>query len=224
MLEHHLIREEKENEMKKIGFALILFFVVSGFAMANEFSIGFNRENYHKYLLPTALSSSYQSTRIEPEPNNYKTRQVIQTGRWIGTISGAGIGLLHLYWLSMDEGLTWKVAATGVPAIFAAAYVGMLSTEWATTQIMTGNPRLWEAALKGAIFGAIDGAIILSVSYLPFFITGHYLGTVHFNYSSDWIILKIIGNTILGGIGYGGLLGAIAGGISGPIISVYMGF
>lgn len=151
-------------------------------------------------------------------------KQALRVGRWVGAVGGAGIGLLHLYWLSMDKGLTWKVAATGIPSTVIAAYVGMITTEWATKQIMKGRPKPWKSALKGVMYGAMDGAVILTVSYLPFFITGHYLGTVHFNFDNEWIIFRIIGATILGGIGYGGTFGAVVGAIAGPIISVYMEF
>jgi len=201
-----------------------MFFIVSGIAIADEFSDGFSNRNQHKYIWAAALPTSILSTTLKPEPNTFKTKQCLRVGRWVGAISGAGIGLLHLYWLSIDKGLTWKVAATGIPAIAISTYVGMLSTEWATKQIMIGNPKPLKVTLKGVMYGAIDGAIILTASYLPFFITGHYLGTVHFNFSSDLIIFKIVGVTILGGIGYGGTVGAIAGGISGACISIYRKF
>lgn len=90
---------------------------------------------------------------------------------------------------------------------------------------MKGNPKPWKAALKGAMYVAIDGAIILTASYVPFFITGHYLGIIHFhNFSDELIILKLVGTSALGGIVYGGTIGAIAGANSGPCISLYRKF
>lgn len=73
--------------------------------------------------------------------------------------------------------------------------------------------------------GAIDGTAILSASYLPLFIIGHYLDTIHFNnIERNFALLKIVGITVIGSIGYGISVGAIAGGISGPIISIFMEF
>ena len=215
---------KREGEMKKIGLSLVLFFIVSGIAMADEFSDGLNNGNYHGYISANALSTSILSTDMKPEANTFKKKRCLKVGRLAGAISGSAIGLLHFYWLSVDEGLSWKVAATGIPATVASAYVGMRSTEWATKQIMKGKPKPLKAALKGAMYGAIDGAIILTASYVPFLITGYYLGTVDFNFSDDLIILKIVGVSILGGALYGGTFGAVVGGISGPCISVYMKF
>ena len=159
---------------------------------------------------------------MKPEANTFKKKRCLKVGRWVGAISGSAIGLLHFYWLSMDESLSWKTAATGIPAIVVSAYVGMRATEWATKQIMKGKPKPWKAALKGAMYGAIDGAIILTVSHVPFFITGHYLGTADFSFSDDLIILKIVGASILGGALYGGTCGAVVGAVCGPCISLYM--
>jgi len=210
--------------MKRIGLSLAVFFMVSEIVMADEFSDGFNDGNYHGYIWATALSTSILSTDMKPEANTFKKKRCLKVGRWVGAISGSAIGLLHFYWLSMDESLSWKVAAIGIPATVVSTYVGMRSTEWATKQIMKGKPKPWQAALKGAMYGAIDGAIILTVSYVPFFIMGHYLGKVDFNFSHDLIILKIVGVSILGGIVYGGTFGATLGIFYGPSISFYMEF
>lgn len=174
-------------------------------------------------LLLFFISITYSQTN-QINDFNYKYNQCLKTGRWTGAITGSTIGLLHFYWLSMDENLSWKVAAIGIPATIVSTYVGMRSTEWATKQIMKGKPKPWQAALKGALYGAIDGAIILTVSYIPFFITGHYLGKVDFNFSYDLIILKIVGVSILGGALYGGTFGATLGLIYGPSLSIYMKF
>jgi len=58
---------------------------------------------------------------------------------------------------------------------------------------MKGNPKPGRAALKGAAYVSIDGAIILSASMAPLFIIGHYTDTIHFNMSNDLIILKLLG-------------------------------
>jgi hypothetical protein len=68
----------------------------------------------------------------------------------------------------------WKVLVIAIPPTTVSAYVGWTTTEWATRQTMAGKPKLWKRMLKGLLFGAIDGATILMISYIPFFIAGYY--------------------------------------------------
>lgn len=166
-------------------------------------------------------------TNASAGTRNSRRNRCLQVGRWIGAISGGGVGLLHLYWLAVDAAAahdpSWKVLVAGIPPIIVSAYVGLKTTEWATKRTMAGNPKLWQGGLKGLLFGAIDGATILTVSYIPFFIAGHYLGVVHFNVPGDeWFILRMVGASIMGGILYGGLVGAIAGVVGGLVVSLYI--
>lgn len=164
---------------------------------------------------------------INAEANSPRKNRCFKTGRWIGAISGSVIGLLHFYWLvnvSSPHSPFWKDLVTGIPATIVSTYMGAKTTKWATEQIMKGNPKLWKAALKGAMYGAIDGSIILTASYVPFLITGYYLETLHFNLSDNLIILKLLGLSPLGGIVYGGTIGAMVGAVCGLCISLYMKF
>jgi len=147
-------------------------------------------------------------------------------GRWLGVASGSTMGLFHLYWSATDQTGSdepyWKNLLTGIPSSLIGAYVGHRTTEWTTRQIMKGRPKPFRAALKGAFYGAIDGAIILSASMIPLFILGHYLGTINFN--EDKSVLEVVGMSILGGVGFGGLTGAAIGCAYGPGLSLYMNF
>ena len=49
-------------------------------------------------------------------------------------------------------------------------------------------------------------------------------GTIHFNMSNDLIIFKLLGAAAMGGIVYGGTIGATLGAVYGPGISFYMKF
>lgn len=118
--------------MKKLAFSLLMFFVASGIIIADEFTDDFNKENRNIYLLAPALSVSLLTSKTDLDPNNYKSKRAIQTARWVGAISGAGISALHLYWMTQDRGMGWRVWATGVPPIIISSYVGMQTTGWAT--------------------------------------------------------------------------------------------
>lgn len=158
-----------------------------------------------------------------------KEANCLKAGRWIGALSGSTMGILQIYWsatgMSGIYGPFWKNLVTGVPSAIIGAYVGANTTEWVTRQIMKGHPKPGLAILKGAAYGAVDGAIILAVSFVPLLITGHYMGTIHFNkIGNRWVALKLIKMSIIGGALYGGTIGAGVGAIYGPCISFYMRF
>lgn len=143
-------------------------------------------------------------------------------------MSGSTMGFAHIYWratgVSGIHGPFWKSLVTGIPSAVAGAYVGARSTEWMTRRIMEGSPKPGRAALKGAAYGAIDGAIVLTASVMPLLIIGHYMDTIDFNFDDDMILLKIIGAAAVGGILYGGIIGSTVGVVYGPCVSVYMKF
>ena len=173
------------------------------------------------------LSLSY-SQNITTNDFNYKYNKCIKTGRILGVVGGGTLGLAHIYWsatnmTSTDEPL-WKNIVTGVPSSLIGGYVGYKTSEWATKQILKGNPKLGKAILKGALYGTIDGAITFTASMIPLLVIGQYMETIQFNFDSDAILFKVIGTAILGGIGYGGTFGATIGIIYGPSLSIYLKF
>ncbi len=78
--------------------------------------------------------------------------------------------------------------------------------------------------MKGALYGAMHGTVVLTASMVPLLVIGHYMETIQFNFDGDDILLKVIGAAVLGGIGYGGTFGATIGIIYGPSLSIYMKF
>jgi hypothetical protein len=136
------------------------------------------------------------------------------------------LGFLQIYWsttgVSGVYGPLWKNVVTGIPSSIVGACVGIKTTVWATEQIMKGSPRPGKATLRGALYGALDGAIILASSLIPLLIIGHYAGTIHFNLSDDYIVLKLLGSAMLGGTLYGGSIGLAVGALYGPCISIYL--
>ena len=176
-------------------------------------------------LIFTSLSFSQNLT---PNDFNYKYNKCLKTGRVLGVVGGGTMGLAHIYWSANNMTGTseplWKNIVTGVPSSLIGGYVGYKTSEWATKQILKGNPKPGKAFLKGALYGGIDGAITFTASILPLFVIGHYMETIQFNFDGDEILFGLIGTSILGGIGYGGIFGASIGIIYGPSLSIYMKF
>jgi len=170
------------------------------------------------------LYSQSDSTRAF----NYRYNQCLKTGRILGAAIGSTMGIAQIYWsatnMSGVHGPLWKNVVTGVPSSIIGGYVGYRASEWATEQILRGNPKLGQSILRGAYYGAIDGAITFTASMLPLLVIGHYMDTIRFNFNKEMILLKLIGTGVLGGIAYGGVFGAAIGIVYGPSLSIYMQF
>jgi len=178
-------------------------------------------------ILLLLLSIVYPQSNLTND-FNYKYDKCLKTGRVLGVVGGGTMGLAHIYWSANNMTNTseplWKNIVTGVPSSLIGGYVGYKTTEWATKQILKGNPTPGNAILKGVLYGCIDGAITFTASVLPLFVIGHYMKTIEFNFDGDEIFLGLIGTTILGGVGYGGTFGATIGLVYGPSLSIYMKF
>jgi len=177
------------------------------------------------FLIYTSLSYSQSITN---DNLSYKYNKCLKTGRVLGVVGGGTMGLAHIYWsatnMSGVHGPLWKNIVTGIPSSLIGGYVGYKTSEWATKQILKGNPKPGKAILKGALYGSIDGAITFTASMVPLLVIGQYMETIQFNFDSDAILFKVIGTAILGGMGYGGFFGVTIGIIYGPSLSIYMKF
>ena len=178
--------------------------------------------------MASRLANTIQQSNITHNETGSREDRCIRTGQCIGAISGAFMGLAHIYWsatgVSGIYGPLWKNLITGIPSAILGAYVGAKTMKWSTRRIMKGDPKPGRAALKGAFYGAVSGTIILTASLAPLLITGYYMDTIHFNMSDDLMILKLLGTAAAGGIVYGGTFGAAVGVVYGPSISLYMKF
>ena len=182
-----------------------------------------------KYLtLLLIFTSLSYSQNITTDDFNYKYNKCLKTGRVLGVVGGGTMGLAHIYWSATNMSGTseplWKNIVTGVPSSLIGGYVGYKTSEWATKQILKGNPKPGKAILKGALYGGIGGAITFTASIVPLFVIAQYMETIQFNFDSEEMILGLVGTSILGGIGYGGTYGATIGIIYGPSLSIYMKF
>lgn len=174
------------------------------------------------------FTSSLSKMNTPVDNLRQKQNKCLQTARLVGAAAGATKGLLLIYWkatgVSGFHGTVGQSLAIGIPSSIIGAYVGIKSTEWATKQIMDSKPKPGRAMLRGAWYGAINGTIIYAVSSIPVHLLGYYTNTIHYNISTDFMPLKILGLSVLGGMIYGGTFGAFAGLIGGPTISFYMEF
>ncbi len=216
---------QKEISMRKILLYFIFLLTMGSLAFAQEKQNTFPPGMKQTSLLAAALTATPTASRGQSESPDIRRERVLRTSQWAGLVAGAGISTLHLYWLTQDKGTGWKVWAIALPPILISSCVGMVTTRWAARQIMKGDPKPGKALLKGALYGAIDGTIILVASYLPLFITGHYLHVIHFNtIEGNYMLIKIVGVTIAGSVAYGGTVGLISGAAAGPAISLYLKF
>ncbi len=178
-------------------------------------------------LIACFLSFSY-SQEVIIKDFDYKYNKCLKTGRIFSTIAGSTMGIAQIYWsatnMSGVHGPLWKNVVTGVPSTLIGGYVGYSTSEWITKRFLDGNPKLGTAVLKGALYGAVHGTIVITASMVPLLVIGHYMETIQFNFDSDAILFKIIGAAILGGVAYGGTIGASVGIIYGPSLSIYMKF
>jgi hypothetical protein len=138
------------------------------------------------------------------------------------------MGIAQIYWsatnMSGVHGPLWKNVVTGLPSSLIGGYVGYNTSEWITKRFLDGNPKLGHAVLKGAIYGAIHGAVVFTASMVPLLVIGHYMETIQFNFDGDAMLFKVIGAAVLGGVAYGSTIGASIGIIYGPSLSIYMNF
>lgn len=158
---------------------------------------------------------------------NQVTREsrCLQTGRVFGAVAGSSMGLFVLYQgIKGDDirGPFWRTLAVSIPTTIVGAWVGMRGTEWATRRIMKTEPGIGESALRGMLYGALDGALIGTAGFVTLFTIAYLTDAITFN--KDMGILGTIGMATLGGAVFGGMTGASVGLVYGPGISIYMKF
>lgn len=158
-----------------------------------------------------------------------KEEKCLKTARYVGIAGGSFMGIAQIYWsatgMSGVHGPVWKNVVTGLPSSIIGGYAGSKMTVWMTQKLLNEKPSPVNAVWKGALYGAIDGAVTFTSEMMPLLIIGNYMKTIEFNdLDADWVLLQLIGASIAGGMAYGGTFGIIAGTIYGPGISIYMEF
>jgi len=154
-----------------------------------------------------------------------KRENCLTVSRWLGALAGSSMGVFSFYigFTSNDiQGPLWKTFAIGIPTTLIGSWVGYHTTEWATRQIMRGEPKPGEATLKGVGYGLIDGAVIGVASMVPLMTIGYLTGGITFN--EDVTLLKVARMATIGGSCFGGMIGFATGGVYGPSISLYLNF
>ncbi len=154
-----------------------------------------------------------------------KKQKCLAASRWLGALAGSSMGLFSFYiGFSSDDiqGPSWKTLVIAVPTTLIGSWVGYNATEWATRQIMRGEPKPIEATLKGLGYGFVDGAIIGTASMITLLTIGYLTDGITFN--TEVNLRKVTGMATLGGTCFGGLLGFAVGGLYGPSLSLYLNF
>ncbi len=153
-----------------------------------------------------------------------REERCLRTGRLIGTLAGGAMGLNILYLGTQGEidGPYWKAMAMGIPGMILGAYAGSRGTEWLTGKILAARRGPGGSALRGVVYGFLDGAVTGIATMVPILGIGCLTGSIDFN--RDLNLLEVLGTATLGGAAFGGFFGATAGLVIGPGISVYMKF
>jgi len=175
----------------------------------------------HGVQLSTADSRS--ATTLEREETVRKFADIT------GFFSGSIIGITHMYFVSTGvtgyHGPRWKNYLTVAPSLVTGPIVGKYAVNWMTRQMLRKKLKPSHAIIPGILYGALCGTAICSACMAPILISGYLLDTIHFNtIKGNYMIPKLIGMSILGGAVYGGTIGAIAGSVYAPVISIYMKF
>jgi len=222
------------NALDIVGI-IFLFILLPGFSPAANARGTFRHAPGtagDEYLTVFRTAAVLRQTGTTSNEQSFRRDRCLQAGRWIGAVSGGMMGVAHIYWsatgVSGIHGPFWKNLVTGIPSVVIGGYIGAKATEWTTERIMKGNPSPGRAVLKGAAWGAVDGAVTFTASLVPLLLMGYCMDTIHFNnmdgMGGDACIPKILGIAVIGGTLYGGTFGAAVGAVYGPCLSLYMRF
>lgn len=173
-------------------------------------------------MLGSSPLSVYQSASVSQAG---RESRCLQTGRVFGAVVGSSIGLFALYQGIKGDDINppfWRTLAVSIPTTIAGAWVGMRGTEWAVRKVMKTRPGIGESALRGILYGALDGALIGTTGFVTALTIGHLTNAITFN--DDMGLLGTVGTAVLGGVLFGGMTGAVVGLVYGPGISIYMKF
>ena len=179
--------------------------------------------------IPVPASPKFQTKLTFKLPSEVKEQKALAYARYIGMAGGGFMGCMQLYWsatgMSGVHGTFFENVVTATPSIMLGGYVGSKMTVWMTQKLIDGKTTPLNGIWKGAMYGAIDGAVTFTSAIMPLLVIGNYIGTIKFNErNADLILLQLIGASIGGGIGYGGTFGLMFGTVYGPGVSIYMGF
>ena len=167
---------------KRLLILFILLFILQSFTSSLLAQMSYN---LYGCSATNQFSAPYHSRPMlfknAESPFSRKENNCIKTGQILGIAAGSFMGTMTMYWKATGEsgvhGPFWKSVVTAIPSILVGSYVGSKTSEWATKRMIKGHPNVAMALLKGAGYGALQGAVIFTASLVPLFIVGHYLGT-----------------------------------------------
>ncbi|MBO8131392.1 MAG: hypothetical protein H0Z29_07735 [Candidatus Marinimicrobia bacterium] len=158
-----------------------------------------------------------------------REQKVSYFSRYFGVAAGSLIGIAFTYFAATDvpgfHGPKWKNLLTVTPALISGPIMGKYVVSKLTDRLLKAKPKPVKGLLLGSLYGAIAGTVIFTSCFAPMLITGNYLGTIKFNnMPKDYIVIRLLGASIAGGIAYGGTFGALIGAGCGIGISFYIGY
>ena len=154
---------------------------------------------------------------------NEREKRVINAGEKLGIVQGLSFGsfcindITRNYRINSNIKLAILTGTTLTINYFLGKKLGNITS----TRIVSTSPEPLYAMGQGAAYGAIDGAIIGSVSYLSMLTLGYLTNTFEFGYDQNFG--QLARNGIVVGTYLGGSVGLVWG-IYGISISLYIGY
>ena len=167
-------------------------------------------------------------TAVIPYPlycdtNEYKVPEnagikVEKTTEFLCITSGMLTGTAHIIWSStgaVDTGTPlYTDILSSVPSLAAGIYTGSMISQWLSDRMNNNyNDPYLIFLFKGILYSSLSGAVILTASIMPLFITSYYTGSIDFNFDAGQGISGLVISSLAGGTGYGLVSGAVFGSI-----------
>jgi len=135
---------------------------------------------------------------------------------FIGLAGGALIGTAHIIFSMTgqvrNDTPLYIDSATAVPSIVIGSWVGMRMAEWGAGKMIENRDECFSLfSLKGTFYSAAAGAVTLTAGMFPLFAAANYTGSIQWNISRDYRLLRLAGISVTGGTLYGGLFGGLFG-------------
>ncbi len=213
----------------KAGFSGFLSLLVFASLIHTASSSAAEPDSFPQFGGPTISTGGMEQqnpSMLSVTQRTSRESRCYTTARWMGVFGGSFMGTAGLIWnatgISGAEGSFGEQLLCSIPSIALGSYVGVRMTEWMTRRILKGNPKPGRAALKGAAYGFITGAVTLTASFIPLLVIGKAVGTIDFNNDPNYA--QILGASALGGTAFGGTYGIMTGTVYGPFLSLYLRF
>ena len=130
--------------------------------------------------------------------------------------SGMLTGCAHIFWSAakeVDTGTPLYIdALSACPSLVIGSYVGYRTSRWLSEKMLDNSDDTFLLfMIKGIAYSSLSGAVILTSSILPLFVTSYYTGSIEFNFDAGSGLAGPVIASFSGGAGYGMVFGALFG-------------